>query len=135
MNFKLVDTLNPQTLIPQHKSDLAAVEKLGSYPITQIETIIPSLAWIQDMNWPVAKDLAAYFRANLPHLTNPVIAVLHGNDDIWKYNCLLLYSNAMHIDAKLLKIIKNIAVKPTAGEIEEGVQEIALRLIGKMDAE
>lgn len=125
--------MNIQDLIPKDKSDLAAVGNLSAYSFTEVESIIPELlTWLQDLHWPVAGKIFDYLETNRDSLTNEVINVIIDNDDIWKRNCLLLYSDAMKIDERLLEAIKRIAINPTVGEIEDDVQEIALEIIEKL---
>jgi len=73
-------------LIPKDKSDFSHVEELRNINIDDCEPIIWNLLeWIQDMNWPIAKEMISI----LPRFQNKLIphirAVFQTEDVIWKY--------------------------------------------------
>jgi hypothetical protein len=77
---------NVQDLIPRTKSDLeraqAAIE--AGYPT--VEPILSDLvAWLKDMNWPVAKELTPFLRSIGKPLVPHIWHVLQSDDEIWKY--------------------------------------------------
>ncbi|GAA3406903.1 DUF5071 domain-containing protein [Paenibacillus hodogayensis] len=59
-------------LIPKHKHDLENVRKIEQYSAVEIIETLPELfEWLQDINWPVAKELTRilpqYGDVLLPH--------------------------------------------------------------------
>ena len=121
-----------EELIPKDKGDLKAAERLKNYSFEEVKDIIPELLeWIQDMSWPVAGPVANYLESIAEHLTDDIIKILNGNDNVWKYWCVSVFGlNAIQpIDPKLMTEFKRIATNPTQGEISEEVQELALEFV------
>ena len=119
-------------LIPKDKADIETVSRLSSYSYEEIKPIIPNLLeWIRDMNWPVARPVADYLESISEHITDDIIKILQGNDDLWKYWSLHVFGlwSDKKLDNKLIKEINRIASKPTKGEIKEEVDEVALEIL------
>ncbi len=81
------------------------------------------LEWLQDYNWPVARELQPLLvKAPLeivPHIRN----ILKGDDDVWKYwvlSCLVKNLDSP-IKNMLSGDVERIINHPTKGEIAEGV--------------
>ncbi|MCB9198197.1 MAG: DUF5071 domain-containing protein [Flavobacteriales bacterium] len=120
-------------LIPKDKGDIASTENLSEFSFMQVEAIIPELlSWIQDLHWPASQNVFRFLKTNRDNITEDIICVLNDNDGIWKYNCLLLFADAVKIDKKLIEVIERIAFQPNTVEIEDDVQEIALEIIKKL---
>ena len=83
------------------------------------------------MNWPVARSIADYLQSIAEHLTEDIINILDGDDDVWKCWCVSVFGlNATKpIDPKLMTEFRRIALNPTQGEVEEEVQELALEFV------
>ena len=121
-----------KNLIPRDKGDVETAQKLFSYEYPDVRPIIPDLlGWIQDMNWPVARPVSDYLASISEHITEEILAILQGDDDIWKYWCIHVFGlwSKKEIHPLLLKEIKRIAESPTEGEIREEVQEVAMELL------
>ncbi|MEM8890995.1 MAG: DUF5071 domain-containing protein [Bacteroidota bacterium] len=119
-------------LIPKDKGDVETAQKLFSYTYEEIRPIVPDLLeWIQDMNWPVAGPVSEYLESISEHFPEEILAILQGDDDIWKYWCIHVFGlwSKKEIHPVLLKEIKRIAESPTEGEIREEVQEVALEFM------
>lgn len=57
-----------------------------SYGNSGVAPILPVLIyWIQDLNWPVAQELAPFLAQTGAPLKQPVIDVLKIQDTVWKY--------------------------------------------------
>ncbi|MGX1928025.1 DUF5071 domain-containing protein [Flagellimonas sp. 2504JD4-2] len=115
-------------LIPKNKGDIETANKLKNYSYQEVKEIIPELLeWIQDLNWPVAKPVADYLTSISEHLTNDIIAVLRGTDEVWKYWCITIFGihTNKSIDPMLIQEFERIANHPTENEILEEVHELA----------
>ncbi len=123
--------MNISTLIPKDKSDCSSIPTLKVIDITMVNPILGELLeWIQDMNWPVAKELweilPRFHKGLIPHIK----AVLNSDDDIWKCYTLSLVRNFPIDTIQELSIeIKRIAKNPTVGEILEETNVFALEII------
>jgi hypothetical protein len=122
-------------LIPKEKGDIDTACRLTNYSYDEIKPIVNELlVWIQDMHWPLSSLVADYLESISEKLTDEILEVLKGNDDIWKFNCLRLFSENTNklIDERLLIEINRIALRPTKGEIEEDVNELAIEIVRKI---
>lgn len=127
--------MNLNTLIPKDKFDIETVEKLKNYPISEIEPIIPDLlTWIQDFNWPVAPIIAEYLQTNSSMLTEHIIEILKGTDEVWKYWTMSVFVRELDlVDQQVMDEVIRIANNPTADEINEEVQDLAIKIINERD--
>jgi hypothetical protein len=122
-----------QQLIPKDKFDIETADKLSKYSYDEIKPIVPELlTWIQDMNWPVARPVSEYLQVISDHLTEDIIEILRGPDDVWKYWSLHVFGlwTTKPLDNRIIQELKRIIANPTKGEIEDGVQEVAQKIIG-----
>lgn len=122
--------MQPQA--PKHKGDTEAVTLLKNYSYKEIKPIVPELlTWLQDLNWPVAGPMALYLQTIAVHITDDIITVLKGKDEVWKYWLVLVFgTNATTpIAPKLLTEFKRIARQPTPEEVAEEIQDLALEII------
>jgi hypothetical protein len=127
-----------EELIPKDKLDIEAVARLYNYSYHEIKPIIPQLLeWLQDINWPVAIPMVDYLLTMSEYLTDDIISILKGNDEVWKYWCLYAFgmNNIKPIDLRLLSEFERIAYFPTQGEIKEEVQEVAMKVMNKVKNE
>ncbi|MEL6252263.1 MAG: DUF5071 domain-containing protein [Bacteroidota bacterium] len=123
-----------RNLIPKDKGDVETAQKLFSYTYEEIRSIVPDLlGWIQDMNWPVARPVSEYLESISEDITEEILVILQGDDDIWKYWRIHVFGlwSKKEIHLLLLKEIKRIAESPTESETKEEVQEVALELLQK----
>jgi len=123
-----------RALIPRDKFDNTHIEELGRLTDAEIAPILPALlAWIQDINWPVAAELLPVLAAHASALTPLLVKVLgpEERDEIWKrwiVTCLLpRFSRAERLP--LLPALRRIAESPTPGEREEGLDEAVEALL------
>jgi hypothetical protein len=91
------------------------------------------MAWIQDMNWPVAQELSKV----LPRFHRPLVPVFRGifagEDEIWKYWTIMLLESFPKETLLLLQPdIERMAVFPTDGEKAEGSCRAAYGLLQRM---
>lgn len=128
----VIEKIDLKELIPKNKYDIATANRLKDYSYKEIKTIVPELMeWIQDMNWPVARPVANYLKSISENLTDNIIKILRGNDEIWKYWCISVFGiNATKsIDPKLMQEFMRIANNPSEQEVLEEVHELAQELI------
>ena len=118
-------------LIPRDKFDVAAVHRADTAGSPTIDPILPDLLeWLQDGNWPVAKELIPVLAKVGPPLAPHVVSILRGDDNVWKY--WILTELAIHLDCTtrdaLIDECVRIVNTPTDGEIAEDVH-LAARAI------
>jgi Domain of unknown function (DUF5071) len=105
-------------LIPRDKFDNPRVHALVALGYPAIEPIMMDvLAWLGDMNWPVATELAPYL-ANIGAPLAPYIRrVFATNDDVWKYWLLkAVVAKSPDLALALQSDLERLAHRPTAGE-------------------
>ena len=117
-------------LLPKNKFDSSGMEGLKRLSDEEIHPILPALLeWIQDMNWPVAQKVLPVLAMHEKCLVPLIRARLQPGegDDIWKYwivaRLLPLFSQESL--ASLLPSLERIALQPTDGEKDEGVDGLA----------
>ena len=130
-------------LLPQHKGDDAAVERLRQLPEAELLPLLPELlpgllGCLLDGNWPIAKGvgdlLAAHLHQLAPTLWEPeFLEALAGTDDIWKGNLLYLLDQAAlpEFPPTVRQVIERIAHMPTPSEREYDTDEAARELLAK----
>lgn len=119
-----------EKLIPKDKHDEESAQKLFGKTYEEVKPIIPDLMeWIQDMNWPVAKIVADYLLTISEHLTQEILEILKGTDEIWKYWCIQVFgfNSTNTLDQQVIEEIRRIAYQPTKAELENECHEQALR--------
>lgn len=124
-------------LLPKDKFDNSNIEKLKQLSDEEIAPILPKLLeWIQDSNWPVAKDVVSVLALHQRELIPLIIDVLRPDekDDIWKYWIIIdlmpLFSDE-NAEA-VLPAIKRIAEAPTENERLEEVDAAAITFLREM---
>jgi hypothetical protein len=119
------------SLVPKDKFDCSGIETLKSIDIKDAEPILYDLmVWMQDLNWPVAKELKKVLPRFHENLVPHTMAIFNSDDDIWKSWTLLLLKDFPSDTVRLLaNDIKRIAENPTKGELMEEANEYASELI------
>ncbi|WP_237690761.1 DUF5071 domain-containing protein [Paenibacillus caui] len=99
-------------------------------------TLIPQLLeWLQDINWPIAEEIAKLLlevpKETIPHIKD----VLKTNDNIWKEWCLryLVSKFPQHLIIEFEPELIRIAYNPTKGEELEEVNETAKMILELID--
>ncbi len=116
------------------KFDIEKAEKLKSYSYKEIAPIIPDLLmWLQDMNWPVAPVIAKYLRSISEELSDEIIRILNGKDEMWKYWTIEVFGirSEKKLDPKIIEILHSIAYTPSP---EEKEYEVDLQAIEALKA-
>ena len=72
-------------LIPKDKFDVSGMETLKTIDIDKVEPILAQLLeWIQDTNWPVARELMDVLPRFHSGLVPHIKAILNSDDEDWK---------------------------------------------------
>ena len=118
--------------LPRNKHDFRRVYQLKDIKRSELVLLLPGLIeWIQDMNWPIANEVAELL-LTFPNEIVPLIKdVLATNDDVWKYWCLeclvkkLPIELQMQFQSELIRIVET----PTEGEKLEELDETAMEIL------
>lgn len=98
-------------LIPKDKFDNSTINQLCKLTDNEMQSIIfDLLGWLQDYNWPIAKDIlpivVLHQNIAMPH----ILTILQGNDIIWKYWVIelvipyLIYPNKQLVKSELERL-------------------------------
>jgi hypothetical protein len=124
--------------LPRTKSDVELADALCAVPCEQLSLHVTDLlVWLQDINWPVARSVAAALSRCGDELVDPVRGVLRSDDDIWKLWVLseLLPRVRRSVLVALRDDILCIARQPTSGEQIEGAHRAAQALSSALDSQ
>lgn len=117
--------MSAKDLLPKDKFDIQAIENLKNFTFEEIQSIVPDLLeWLQDMNWPVSKPVAAILIPFTEQISPEIVKILKGNDEMWKYWILLTFGKTTK-NRFVWDEIKRIAQNPSQQEIDNEVSEIA----------
>jgi hypothetical protein len=112
------------SIVPANKQDFAACKRLAAASDDEVRAQLRDLlAWLQDMNWPVAPLVAGRLGTLGLSLTAPLREILRGSDDVWKYWIVssLLPSADRAVAESLREDLDRIVARPTLGEAREEV--------------
>lgn len=98
-------------LIPKDKFDNSTISQLCKLTDNEIQPIIfDLLEWLQDYNWPIAKDIlpivVLHQNIAMPH----ILKILQGNDTIWIFWIIelvipyLIYPNKQLVKSELERL-------------------------------
>ena len=111
-------------LVPKNISDFSGMEELKKLSDEEIAPVIPDLlAWMKDMNWPVAKEmpdlLAPHQKVLIPH----IIEILQPEQSECDWKTYIIWELLPLLDEKYLSMLKpsleRIVKNPTSGELYE----------------
>ena len=111
-------------LVPKNISDFSGMEELKKLSDEEIAPVIPDLlAWMRDMNWPVAKEmpdlLAQHQKVLIPH----IIEILQPEQWECDWKTYIILFLLPLLDEKYLLMLKpaleRIVKNPTRGELSE----------------
>ncbi len=117
-----------KSLIPKDKFDSSTVEKLSLLTDKEIQPIIKDLLeWLQDYNWPIAKDILPLVILHQNIAITHILDVLKGNDIMWQYWIIDLVIPDLTITNKLLlkNELKRISLLEKVNEDIEMISETA----------
>lgn len=118
-------------MLPQTTHDTDRAEALVSLGYPAVDPIIPELlAWMRDMNWPVASVLAPLMSSIGTPLAPHLRAILLGEDDIWKaWMILCVIAPSPGLARALFPELERIAEAPTVGERAEEADQAARNVL------
>ena len=123
--------IDPRSLIPLDKHDHARAEAAiaAGYPI--VEPILPELLeWLQDLNWPVAQQLAPFITSIGTPLIPHIRKIFETDDEMWKYWMMnVILRKSPDVAAAFRDDLVRIAYEPTENEADHELDETALRVL------
>ena len=123
---------------PQHKTDIEAARALLDAPLDMLaEHYAELLEWLQDMNWPVARPVAAALAQADDRIVPQVRAILRGTDSIWKAWVIseLLENTRCSVVQALEVELRDLANRPTPEERTEEVDLAAREVLRRIGGE
>ena len=114
--------------IPKDKFDTQAVVQATALGFPALNPILPDLLeWMQDLNWPVARDLAPVLARAGIEIVAPIKSIFAGDDLGWTYFLImgLLPYVSTEVWALLEGDLRRFAEHPTPEQKLEEVDEIA----------
>ncbi|UQV43782.1 DUF5071 domain-containing protein [Janthinobacterium lividum] len=117
--------------LPRDKHDTQNAQALIALSWEELHPAMPQiLAWIQDVNWPVAGVLLPYLAGIGARLAPYIKTVLDSNDGQWKYFVLQgIVRHSSEVAFELGGELNRLAYAPTIEELEEGVAEVARAIL------
>lgn len=110
--------------VPAHKSDLEACARLADLSDEQIAPYVDLLLeCLQDLNWPIAFPVAKRLQSLNTELVAPILAILDGDDEVWKYWIVSYFLHQVSADVyqRLTFKLQRMKHQPTQQETEEEV--------------
>ena len=122
-------------VLPLDKYDAGKIERLREIGYPGIEPLLPALLeWLQDGNWPIARNLSPFLASIGLPLVPHIRAVLSTSDGLWKYWVL---STVVAVSAELRHALRPelecIAHSPSHDERAEEVDLYALELLAEKE--
>ncbi len=122
--------------LPRDKFDFERLNQVKKLDRSELIPLLPYLLeWVQDMNWPIAKETSDIL-VTFPEELIPLLKdVLNGDDDIWKYWCLecVVKRFPENVKSKLRSELIRIKEKPTTGERLEELDTTAEEILDTME--
>lgn len=117
--------------LPCDKHDTQAAAALVALGWERVADSAPQiLAWIQDVNWPVAAVFLPFLVAQGARLAPSIRPILASGDDVWKYYILAcIVRQSPELAAALGAELARLAACPTSGERLEGVAQEAQEIL------
>ncbi|NRS47940.1 DUF5071 domain-containing protein [Brevibacillus sp. HB2.2] len=120
-----------RSLLPRDKHDMENVEKLKRLDKASLRSILPELfEWIQDINWPIAPELAKILISCGKDIVPELKKALESGDDDWKFACFgwIITELPRDIIKELAPELKRIAYQPSSternSELDDNAKEI-----------
>jgi hypothetical protein len=128
--------MESDNLLPHDNNDLAAIEKIKTLSAAQLVPLADQLlSYMQDGHWSVAPEIGEILAKHLSVIEKPIIAILNGNDNGWKFYVLMMLiqkADSSLITPSLQEVIRRIANSPTSGEKAENVDEEAQDILSRI---
>jgi len=123
--------------IPHDKSDTLAIFNAKAVGFPVLNPILPDLlVWLQDVNWPVAEEMANILSKAGPEIISHISDILHSDDPEWKDGLLTLLAPHLkpEIWTGIRRDVRRLARRPTAFDKENGIDAVALNLLACREA-
>lgn len=120
--------MNLTRCIPKNKYDFKAIERARLVGFPALNPVIPELlAWLRDMNWPVAKPVSELLSVSGAEIVPHIRAILLSDDAIWKFWILTeLCPNLSPATLEELgPDVARLARNPTPADTIEGADDAA----------
>lgn len=119
-------------LLPRDKHDTRSAAELVTLGWNKVEPVIPEiLAWLQDINWPVATIFVPFFVDAGVRLAPFIRLIFAADDAIWTLNILqAVVSQSPELASELSGELERLAYCPTAAERLEGASDLARQILG-----
>lgn len=127
---------NAAHLLPVDKHDLPKAEAIVALGYPAVDALLPALlAWMQDINWPVTQVLTPFLAGIGEPLAPHLRPIFESEDYVWKYLVLeKLVDPSSQLAAAVEPHLLRMALNPSPGETDEGVDVIARRILAKSAA-
>lgn len=131
----IVEDADLTAFLPRHKHDLDNFQLLKNLGYPVIRPVLPELiAWVKDMNWPVANAVAPFLVSLGAVLMPYVQEVLDTTDGMWKYWVITAVLDKMPaVEAEafitiLELLLMRITDDDSACEVDVAARELLMKL-------
>ena len=110
-----------EKLVPKNIFDFSGIEELKILSDEEIEPVIPELlAWMKDMNWPIAKEMPSLLAKHTKLVVPHIIEILQPEQMECDWKSSIIYNLLPLLDVENLLMIRptlvRITANPTWGE-------------------
>jgi hypothetical protein len=120
-------------LLPRDKFDIQNAEAVVKAGYPAVEAVLPDLlAWMQDMNWPVARVLQPFLAEIGPPLVPHIRSIVGSSDEVWKFWIVTsIVGESVELSRLLRPELERLANSANAGEQAEGVDAAARSILAR----
>ena len=124
-------TSSLSTLLPIDKYETERAAQLVALGFPEVEPVIPQiLAWVQDLNWPVARVFQPFLAGIGSALAPYLRPILETNDDTWKYSLVVgVIGKSADLARALRPELERLALHPTQSESAEDLNGLAAEIL------
>lgn len=128
-----------EDLVPKNKYDLNGIEALKTLSDEEILPVIPELlAWMRDLNWPVAKEMPALLVLHQKVIIPYIIEIFQPEQLECDWKTYIIWVLLPLLDEEHLPVLKpyleRIIENPTEGEIMEETNIAAEEFLTLMES-
>ena len=122
-------------LLPVSKFETEKAVHIASLGYPAVEPVMPQiLAWLQDLNWPVARVFLPFAVSIGAPLAPHVRSILRADDGCWKHSVLSgVVAESLELAVCLRPELQRLASAPTPIESQEKVNVVASEILSRMD--
>jgi len=112
-----VNHADSHPLVPKDKLDVETAQRAVAAVFPAVEPVLYQLLeWIQDCNWPVARELFSFLASIGEPLAPHIRGVFASDDYVWQYWICCLFAESPSLYALFREDIHRIAASPTTTE-------------------